>query len=86
MHAEVRHIRLMLDCAEMCGAAAGFMARGSDLHVKTCAVCSDVCGLCAASCEKIGGDEEMKSCAQACRRCESSCREMAGQAAPETSG
>ena len=86
VHADTRHIRVMMDCAEICSAAAGFMARSSDLHARTCAVCSEVCGQCAASCEKISGDEEMKACAQACWRCEASCREMAGQSAPETSG
>src|SRR5205814_907065 len=35
-HAEEGHIRLMLDCVEICQTSADFMLRGSDLHTRTC--------------------------------------------------
>jgi hypothetical protein len=80
-HAEASHIRLLLDCAEICQTSANFMLRGSDLHGRTCAVCAEVCERCAEDCEQFGDDAQMKACAEACRRCARSCREMAGAVA-----
>ena len=39
-HAEAAHIRLMLDCAEICQTSANFMLRGSELLSRTCGVCA----------------------------------------------
>jgi len=77
-HAEADHIRLMLDCVEICQTAANFMIRGSDLHPYTCGACAAVCERCAEDCERLGDDDWMRVCAAACRRCAESCREMAG--------
>lgn len=79
-HAEVSHIRTLLDCAEACQTAANFMLRGSDLHPRTCAVCSEACERCATSCEQFPDDEMMQRCAQMCRQCAASCRSMATRA------
>ena len=77
-HAEASHIRVMLDCAEICQTSANFMLRGSDLHSRTCGVCAEACTRCAADCEQMGGDDQMmKQCADACRRCAESCQRMA---------
>ena len=76
-HAEPEHIRLLLDCAEICQTSANFMLRGSNLHARTCAVCAEVCDRCADDCERFGDDETMRLCAQACRTCAESCRRMA---------
>jgi len=80
-HAEPQHIRLLLDCAEICQTSANFMIRGSELHARTCGVCTEVCEACARSCESFKDDAEMQRCAEACRRCAQSCREMAAMAA-----
>ena len=77
-HAEASHIRLLLDCAEICETSAGFMLRTSDLHTRTCAVCVEICERCARECEAFGDDPVMRACAEACRRCAESCRKMAG--------
>ena len=77
-HAEAAHIRLLLDCAQICQTSADYMLRGSDLHVRTCAVCAEVCERCAADCERFGDDEMMRRCAEVCRRCAQSCRQMSG--------
>ena len=74
-HAEPEHVRIMIDCIEICQTAADFMTRSSSQHAATCAACAEVCDACALSCEKIGG-EEMKRCAALCRRCARCCREM----------
>jgi hypothetical protein len=76
-HAEVSHIRTMMDCAEICQTSANYLLRGSDLHPRTCAVCAEACERCAQSCEQFPEDEMMQQCAQICRTTAESCREMA---------
>lgn len=77
-HAAAEHIRLMLDCVEICQTSANFMLRGSDLHMHTCGTCAEVCDRCAQDCERMADDEMMRRCAEACRRCAASCRQMSG--------
>jgi hypothetical protein len=79
-HAEAAHIRLLLDCVEICQTSANFMIRGSDLHMETCRACAEVCERCAADCERLGDDPKMRECAEICRRCAESCTTMAGAA------
>ncbi|NTU84076.1 MAG: four-helix bundle copper-binding protein [Chloroflexales bacterium] len=79
-HAEVRHIRTLLDCAQICATSADFMLRGSELHSRTCGVCAEVCARCADSCAQMSDDAMMQQCAEACRRCAESCRHMAAMA------
>lgn len=76
-HAEVSHVRLLLDCAQICATSADFMLRGSDLHARTCEVCAEVCARCAEDCERMADDDMMRRCAEECRRCAESCRRMA---------
>ena len=77
-HAEAAHVRLLLDCAQICQTSADFMLRGSSYHTRTCGICADICSACAESCEQIGADDSMmKTCAEVCRRCAASCRQMA---------
>jgi hypothetical protein len=79
-HAEAGHIRLMLDCAEICQTSANFMLRRSEVHGRTCGVCAEVCRRCAEDCERFSDDEQMTACAEMCRRCSSSCEEMSRMA------
>lgn len=79
-HAEAAHIRLLLDCAEICLTSANFMMRGSDLHALICGACAQVCRQCAEACERFDDDEQMRHCARICRRCAESCEEMAAAA------
>ncbi len=74
-HLEKEHVKLMLDCIEICQTAADFMDRQSELHAVVCKACAIVCEACAESCEAIE-DEKMKQCAEACRKCSESCNEM----------
>ena len=76
-HAEAAHIRLLLDCAQICQTSADFMLRSSSHHQSTCGICAEVCSACAEECERIGSDDSMmKKCAEVCRRCAESCRHM----------
>jgi hypothetical protein len=77
-HAEAAHIRLLLDCADICRTSADFMLRSSQYHSRVCGVCAEICGACARDCEQFGGDQTMQACAEMCRRCADSCRQMAG--------
>ena len=83
-HAEVEHISLLLDCAEICRTSADFMIRGSAMHRRICGVCADICERCAADCERMGADDvHLKACAELCRRSAESCRQMAKAAATD---
>lgn len=75
-HAEADHIRLLLDCAEICQTSTNFMLRNSDQHGLICGVCAEICNLCAEDCERFSDDNEMQLCVQACRTCAESCEQM----------
>ena len=74
---EEAHVRLLLDCAQICSTSADFMMRGSDMHGHTCGACAAICDRCADECDRMGEDPYMAACAEICRRCAESCREMA---------
>jgi len=76
MHSELRHIRLLQDCSEICSLSAKFMIRGSEFHTRTCGICAEVCLACALDCERMGEDDMMKACADVCRRCADTCQKM----------
>lgn len=77
-HAAPDHIRLLMDCAQICTVTADYMARGSSFHDRTCVLCSEICRLCAESCEQLRRDDQLiKQCADMCRRCAESCERMA---------
>ena len=81
-HATPDHIRLLMDCAQMCTTTADFMARESSFHDRMCSLCSDLCQRCAESCEQVeGNDQLLKQCAELCRRCSGSCERMASKKA-----
>ena len=72
-HVERAHVKLMLDCIQICATCTDFMIRGSELHGLVCRACSEVCRRSAESCETVG----MADCAAACRKCADSCGAMA---------
>ncbi|MEO6697509.1 MAG: four-helix bundle copper-binding protein [Gammaproteobacteria bacterium] len=75
-HTEAGHIKLLMDCSEICQTNAHFMLRGSPFHTQLCAVCAEVCKRCAEDCEQFDNDAQMEACAEVCRRCAESCRQM----------
>ena len=78
---EEPHVRLLLDCAEICRVSADFMIRGSTMHPHTCRACAEICSRCADECDQMGENPYMAACAEICRRCAETCREMAGATA-----
>jgi hypothetical protein len=77
-HVAPSHIRILLDCSEMCQTSANFLIRNSDVHRQACAACAAACLACASSCSQFVGDEAMKRCLEACRQCAEACSELAG--------
>ena len=71
-HAHLLHLRLLMDCATVCDATRDLMLRSSDFAHQTARLCAQVCERCAASCERLEG-EDMARCAAACRRCATLC-------------
>lgn len=73
-------VRLALDCADMCSAVAGTLARrtAADPNYARSAVelCRLSCSLCAQECEKHPGLDACRVCAEACRRAEKVCTEL----------
>lgn len=72
-HARPQHLRLMLDCSEICATTATFLAHKSQFHAQLCALCVDICETCAEDCQKLG---QMEECVAACRDCATICREL----------
>jgi hypothetical protein len=62
-HAQVEHIKLMVDCIEICQTTADFITRDSELYSDICAACAEVCFVCAESCDSLSG-EDMENCAK----------------------
>ncbi len=76
-HAELAHIRIMQDCAQICLVAADFMTRSSPHHPHLCAECAEICRQCERSCaEHPDADDAMRRCAEICRRCAEECAAM----------
>jgi hypothetical protein len=74
-HVAEDHVKIMMDCIQICQVAADFITRNSYLYAEVCETCAEICDACADSCEEIGG-REMERCARICRECADLCREM----------
>lgn len=73
-HVEAGHVKLMLDCIQICQTNLDFMLRGSAHHAHICRECAEICRACAESCEAVG---DMEDCVKACLECADSCGKMA---------
>lgn len=67
-HADREHIRLLLDCAELCESSAHFMIRESPFQGRICALCAEACRACEEACRRMGDAADLR-CAESCRRC-----------------
>lgn len=80
-HAEPEHIKVLMDCAEICRTNLSFMLRGSKQQASVSTACALVCRVCGTNCEAMAEDDEvMKDCAAACFRCAESCEAMSAAA------
>src|SRR5690242_17071555 len=71
----IKCIRMDLECAALCRAAAELMSLGSNYSGQLCHICADACSACATECEKHAqkGMEHCRECAEACRKCATAC-------------
>lgn len=76
LHADVKHIRLLLECAEICALNANFMMRGSEHHYASSVLCAEICEACSMECSKFAEDIFMQRCADICKKCSSICRQL----------
>lgn len=80
-HAASSHVRLIQDCADICETTTKVLLRGGSSHESLAAACANICDACAAACEKLIGDAQMKACANQCRLCAIACRQVASNGA-----
>ena len=73
-HARPQHLRLMLDCADICALTADALGRKSQFHNRLAQLCAEVCETCEQDCAALGG---MEGCVTACRDCARLCSEVA---------
>lgn len=76
-HAEFEHIRMMLDCIDICTSTHALLHRHSHLHEQACRLCAVACVHCGEDCERIADDPRMQRCVEACYRCADVCERMA---------
>ena len=74
-HLKPDHVKIMMDCIQICQVAADAMVRQSTVIADICMACANACESCADSCEALG-DEEMEYCAKLCRSCADYCRKL----------
>lgn len=81
-HSEPDHIRLLMDCAQMCTTTVDYMLRESPFHDRICRLCSDLCKQCEKECTQVAGDDQLiKQCIDMCQTCAESCERMASKVA-----
>lgn len=76
-HVEAEHIKIMMECIDMCRMSATLMISNAQFSHEHCQLCAKVCDACAESCDSLGEDKVMGECAASCRTCAESCRNMA---------
>lgn len=77
-HADPKHIKLMMACAEISRLTSTMMLSKSEYAFDLCCLCAKVCEATASSCNKIDeNDFMMQECSSACRKCAESCLKMA---------
>ncbi len=75
--AEPEHLRLLLDCAEICQTSQNTLLRGSGLSQLLATVSIEACEKCAESCRAlVGSGEQLAGCAEVCMHCAECCREL----------
>jgi hypothetical protein len=75
--AEPDHLRVLIDCAEICQCSQNSLLRRSKLSQLLATVAIEACEKCAESCRALdGSDDQLDSCADTCLQCAESCREL----------
>jgi hypothetical protein len=72
-------LELSIYCADLCRLTATFLQRGELQSLRFCALCAEICDICAVECE-LHDNAACKACAIACRKCAEECRKIASLA------
>jgi hypothetical protein len=73
-----RHLRLLIDCCEVCQTAQNSLLRGSEVSTMLAAVCVEACEQLAESCRALdGSDDQLIRCAEQCDEAADCCRKLA---------
>jgi hypothetical protein len=76
---DVRGIQLLRNCARVVRTSAASWTVGSRLYSQVLRAAARLCGECAATCESLASDRQLKTCAEMCRACAKACERMAVQ-------
>lgn len=69
-------LRLLRDCADICGLTSKFIARSSYFSKNIAGLCGYICEVCGNECAKYP-DPESQNCAQICLNCARECKAFA---------
>lgn len=68
-----KQLKLLRDCADICGLTSKFIARKSCFAREIAGLCSYICECCARECMKYS-DPESQNCAAICMNCSRECK------------
>jgi len=75
---EPQHLRLLIDCCEVCQTAQNILLRASELSMMLAAVCVEACEKVADHCRQLdASDEQLAACAEVCDHTADCCRQLA---------
>ena len=75
---DLRQLRLVIDCCEVCQTTEDGMLRASELGLMLAAVCVEACEKAAESCRQLDpADEQLAMCAEVCDHTADCCRRLA---------
>ena len=69
-------LELSISCADLCRLTATFLQRRELQSLRFCALCAEICDICAIECE-LRNEAACKACAIVCRNCAEECRKIA---------
>lgn len=73
-----QHLRLLIDCCEVCQTTQNTLLRSSEVGTMMSAVCAEACEKAAESCRRVdGSDEQLIACAEVCDHTADCCRQLA---------
>ncbi|MBI4496808.1 MAG: four-helix bundle copper-binding protein [Chloroflexi bacterium] len=67
-HVQANHMRLLMDCAEICETADDYLMRNSAITGRITPIVADVCERTAQSLNQFRDDPQMQNCVDACQR------------------
>ncbi len=76
VNTRIKQLKLLRDCADICGLTAKFIARKSAFSNSVAGLCAYICEICGAECAKYP-DAESQNCSKICMNCAKECKEFA---------